>query len=306
MIVVLSLNTSLDRILDVPNFSPGEVNRAAGSAVFAGGKGLNVARVLRQLGHSVRVVGLLGGTPTEVIRRQCDALGIEQRWVAIPGESRTCVIIADPVTEQQTVVNEKGPPISPSILPGLRDTIERSVSDGDLLCISGSAPPGVPDNLYADLVRVLQGRGVRVLVDVSGVPLAASLDARPWAAAPNREEYGAIGGDGPPRHQVTKLAEETRHAILTLGKDGALYAADNRVVHLRPPHVLTVNAVGSGDALVAGFLAGTEQGETGLDALRLGVACGASNAASREPGIESRDAVEALWNAVTISEVADT
>jgi tagatose 6-phosphate kinase len=294
VIVVLSLNTALDRTLVVPGFTAGRVQRAERSLLFAGGKGLNVARVVRALGLPVRVVGFLGGMPAPYIRMRCDELGIEQRWVETEEDSRTCVILVDPEKRAETVVNEAGPWIGPVLLERLRATLRDTVGAGDILSLSGSAPPGVPDALYLEVVEEIQARGARVLVDAAAAALRAALDASPWAVTPNAEEAAAALGDADPPDLARRLARHASHVILTLGSSGALYAHGDRVERVPAPQITCVNAVGSGDALVAGFLAGVECGMAPREAVRLGMACGASNAARLEPGIGSRVEVERL------------
>jgi tagatose 6-phosphate kinase len=301
MIVVLSMNTAVDRPMLVPNFSPGEVYRAQRADYFAGGKALNVARALRQLGEPVRVVGTLGGMPANFIRAWCDRARVDGRWVEIAAESRTCVIVVDPVSGRETVLNEPGPSLSSDETQRVTPEIERSTGEGDILCISGSMPPGVPADFYAGLVRRMRDRGVAVLVDASGDSLALALEARPWAAAPNASECAtalALGEDLPAL--VMALAERVDHAMVTLGSEGLLYAHGGAVWRISPPGIHAVNAVGSGDAFVAGFLAGITRGLPGREAARLGVACGASNAARFEPGIGSVVEVERLSALVRI------
>jgi len=305
VISVLSLNTAIDRVFVVPGFQVGRVYRAESVQAYAGGKGLNVVRALRRLDVPTRVVGFLGGAPTPFIEERCAAIGVDQRWVPTADESRTCAIIVDPDSHHQTVVNEPGPTVGDADLNRLRGTLEDATLPGDILCISGSAPPGAPDDLYAQIVRSMRARGVRVLADVSGRVLRLTLDAHPWAVAPNVDECLAAfspPGSPAPVELLERLTEYAEHALLTLGRDGLLYAGSesSHRWHLRPPDVRTVNAVGSGDALAAGFLAGIAEGLTGLEAARLGVACGASNAGRLEPDIGPRDGVESLMGGVRI------
>ena len=307
MIVVLSLNTAVDRVVRIPEFVAGHVYRGEDAEFHAGGKGLNVARALRRLGEPVRVVGFLGGMPREFIRRGCAELGIEQRWVEIEGETRTCVIVVDPASESQTVVNEPGPMVREEEVRRLREELRRSTAPGDLLCISGSAPPGVPDDCYAQIIGDLQPREVRVLADVSGKVLRLALEAHPWAVAPNYEEtVAAFSRGGSEVEMAELLTEYTEHALLTLGRDGVLYAHQGAAWRLRPPNIRTVNAVGSGDAFVAGFLAGVARGLDSLDAVRLGVACGASNASRLEPNIGPMEEIEELAEGVSVEPVSMT
>lgn len=301
MIVVLSLNTAIDRLMLVPGFAVGAVFRAERSVAVAGGKALNVARVLRQLGQSARVVGTLGGMPEDFVRAWCNRAEVDGRWIRIEEDSRTCVIVIDPQSARQTVLNEPGPNLSADEVWRIDEAIDGAIQEGDTLCISGSLPPGVPASFYADLVRRLQGRGVRVLVDASDQTLRLALESHPWAVAPNVSECAlALSQPEDPQRLIVALSERVDHAMLTLGAEGLLYAHEGYAWRIRPPAICTVNAVGSGDACVAGFLAGMNRGLPALDAIRLGVACGAANAARFEPGIEDIAAVERLSALVRI------
>ena len=305
MIVILSLNTAVDRVVRIPGFEAGHVYRAEDAESHAGGKGLNVARALRRLGEPVRVVGFLGGAPRDFIVRRCTELGVEQRWVEIEGETRTCVIVVDPSSEAQTVVNEPGPVVGEEELVRLREELKRSTAPGDLLCISGSAPRGVPDDCYVHIIRDLQPRDVRVLADISGKVLRLALEAHPWALAPNYEEtVAAFARKGSAVEMAELLTEYTEHVLLTLGREGVLYASRDGAWRLRPPDVPTVNAVGSGDAFAAGFLAGIARRLDPLDAVRLGVACGASNASRLEPNIGPIGEIEELAEKVSVEQVS--
>jgi tagatose 6-phosphate kinase len=299
VLAVLSLNTALDRTEVVPGFTSGMVFRATRSSVQAGGKGLNVARVLRRLGAAVRVIGFLGGPPALPITQACRDLGIDTCWIPTANESRTCIIITDPESGLQTVVNEPGPPVSPEDVDAIRAAVLEHVGEGDVLAIAGSAPPGVPAEFYRDLVTELQRCRVRFLVDVAGDSLRPALTAQPWAVAPNLSEaQSALEERIGDREAIKSLSMHADHAILTLGAQGVLYAHRGMLLRMSPPEVPSVNAVGSGDALVAGFLAGIERGMDSADALRLGIACGASNAMMLEADIGPLDEIERLAAAV--------
>ncbi|HEX8919366.1 MAG TPA: hexose kinase [Chloroflexota bacterium] len=299
MITVLSLNTAIDRLLVVPGFAAGNVYRARGARRFAGGKGLNVARAVRQLGEGVRVLGFAGGMTGEFVDAWCRKRGIEARWVVTECESRTCVIVVDPDADRQTVLNEPGPNISADELDRMRHLVQESVGPGDLLAISGSPPPGVPEQFYAEIVFELARWGVRVLIDAAGDVLRLALEAGPWSAAPNRNELeGVTGRTMGERDAADWLARRTQCALLTLGRDGLIFAADSRMWRLSAPDVDSVNAVGSGDALVAGFLVASARGAEPLEAARLAAACGAANAERLEPGIGDLERVEDLVRVV--------
>lgn len=301
MILVLSLNTAIDRTMVVRSLHLGEVHRAQSVHLYAGGKGLNVARALRRLEEPVRVIGWLGGSPERFVRSRCADLGIEQRWINIEGESRTCVIVLDLDSGEQTVVNEPGPRVSEAETEQLLAELRRSAQPGDILCISGSTPPGVPDGLYAHIVTELQRQDVRVLVDTSGPALQESVAVSPWAIAPNYDEcLATFGGNSTPDGITRRLMGTVEHVLVTLGAEGVLYGQGDQVVRALPPRVQAVNAVGSGDAFVAGWLTGMNRGDDPEDAIRLAVACGASNASRLEPEIGTVHEVQSLLAQVEI------
>jgi len=295
VITVLSLNTAIDRTLLVPGLRLGQVRRARQVWTEAGGKGLNVARVVRQLGQPVRVLGFLGGEARGCIEQRCAELGIEQRWTQIGGESRTCVILADPETGRQTVVNEQGPEIRPEEAERLLATLEATLAAGDLLSLAGSLPPNMPADFYARVIRIGRRARARVLVDAGGETLRLALEAHPWAAAPNEEECSAaLGPAQTPLALAHRLAEHCDCGLLTLGPAGLIVASGQGTFRVQPPQVPAVNAVGSGDAFVAGFLVGTVAELPANQAARLGAACGAANAGRFEQGIGSRREMETV------------
>lgn len=263
-----------------------------------------MARVLRQLGQPVQVVGFLGGSPAGWIREQCTALSITQHWVEITGESRTCLIVVDPETAEPTVVNEPGPYIKQVEIDRLDRVLQQHTRSDDVLCISGSAPPGVPDDFHASLIRKLRRRAIRVLVDVSGSALIQAWEVSPWAVAPNLEEYAAAFGRADAINAARHLATRAEHVLLTLGGEGALYARGTHIIRVHPPVIDVVNPVASGDAFVAGWLAAMGEGKAPLEAVRLAVACGAANASYLSPGIGSPAEVNALLSADSVEVLA--
>jgi 1-phosphofructokinase family hexose kinase len=301
LIIVLSLNTAIDRVLQIPSLEPGSVTRATESRAFAGGKGINVARNLRKLGYDVRLVGFLGGAAGTFIEGECRTRGIDARWTRMAGETRTCVTLVEP-TGRQSVVNEPGPWVTPDEIERLLEMLQASVVSGDLLCISGTAPPGSPVSLYGRIVREM--RGLRVLVDAGGDALRSAIEDGAWAIAPNQEELRAATESDAPLEEIAQtVADKAEVVLVTLGREGCLLAYGEQLWKAKAPRIGEVNAVGSGDAFVAGFLSATERGLDAVAAVRLAVACGASNAMHLEPWIGPGDEIEALLSQVEVSEV---
>jgi tagatose 6-phosphate kinase len=294
-ISVLSLNTAIDRVVRLERLVPGGVMRAEDATAFAGGKGLNVARALRRLSEQVQVIGFLGGSVRPFIENACTKASIQTVWAPTAGDSRTCTILIDEASGSQTVVNEPGPRVQQSEIDVLLQTVRASVRAGDLLCISGSAPPGVADELYGQIVREMNERGVRVLVDASGGALCEAVSAQPWAVCPNEDELRAATGEtGDTTHAAGALGAAIPVVIVTLGRRGCLLVHEGQTWRVHAPTIREVNAVGSGDAFAAGFLAGIARGQSPIDAVTLAVACGASNASRLEPSIGPESEIERL------------
>jgi tagatose 6-phosphate kinase len=304
-LTVLSLNTAVDRTLVVPGLQVGGIYRAGDVYAEAGGKGLNVARFLRQLGEPVRVVGFLGGTATQFIRKRLDAAGIEQHWVETEGESRTCLILLDGEAHPPTVVNEPGPVVRAAEVAMLRRTIFDLIKPDDTVCLSGSAPPGLPPGFTGEIVSTLQSRGARVLVDTSEARLPEALQASPWAVTPTDDEARGTLGSMPPVELALALAAHSQHVVLTRGAQGAIYAESGEAWQLTSPPIVALNPIASGDALVAGFLSRIERGASGLDSARFGVACGTSNAARIAPSLPDLSAIEEVETGVTVRQIGE-
>lgn len=305
-VTVLSLNTAIDRTLVVPGLRPGGIYRAQSVRVEAGGKGLNVARVLRQLGEPVRVAGFLGGTAVPLVRERCTAIGIEQHWVEIEGESRTCLILLDGGGGPPTVINESGPSIGEPEVDELRRRLLEVVRPGEIVCLSGSAPPGVPAGWVRQIVSDLQARGVRVLVDTSDARLGEALEAVPWAVTPTLDEAAGVLGLETPEDLASALATRATHVVLTEGARGAIYAGGGDLWQLSPPPIVALNPIASGDALAAGFIAATARGSSGLESARFGVACGTANARQIAAGIPPVAEVEHIAAQVTVAKPGET
>lgn len=294
MIHVLALNPALDRTLSVSSFTVGGVHRASLVHIAAGGKPLDVARVLRRLGRPVQVIGFLGGLVATPIQIECDALGIEQTWIPIGGETRTCSIVMDPVTSVQTVINEAGPEIEPQEMEAVRDAVLAAPSATWIF--TGSLPPGLPANTYAQLIVALRERGSRVFLDTSGAALPAGLESIPWAIKPAEHELRDLPtvANLDVEDAAKVLRRYAQYICVTRGEHDVIFADAQHLCRATPPQVRVVNTVGSGDAFVAGFVAGLEDHGDPLEALRLAVACGASNATLPHADIGSQSQVAAL------------
>lgn len=296
MIVTLTVNPSLDRTITLgAPLQRGEVQRAERVSVEPGGKGINVARVVHSAGHPVRAV--LPADANDPILRGLDALDLPYRTVRLGAPVRTNLALteADGTT---TKVNESGPELAGETVEALARLLVLESERADWVVLSGSLPPGVPVDWYAQLVRALRPWGCRIAVDTSDAPLRALADAfgeaapdliKPNAfelaqltgADPEALEAGAAAGD--PSRSVaaarTLLAAGVRAVLVTLGGAGAVLVTETGAWWGSPPPIAVRSTVGAGDSSVAGYILAETRGLAEPERLRQAIAHGSAAAA---------------------------
>jgi 1-phosphofructokinase family hexose kinase len=282
-------NVAIDRTLEVPGFVSGGVWRAQSVRATCGGKGINVARAVVGLGHRAACAGLLAGHTGRLAAATARDEGLEGAWTWIPGESRTCVIIlgGDDAT---TVINEPGTLIAPLDWVRLEQDVAAAAARADVVCISGSLPPGAPPGGLTRLVTAARGSGRPVWVDTSGAALKEAVHAAPVAIKVNVGEAEemlqyAVPTTDYAAQAALELSRRCAAAVaITLSGEGAVLATDGRVWTAWPPRVRVVSPVSSGDCFLAGLVLGmAEESDPGA-ALRRGVAAGTASVLSAKAG----------------------
>ncbi|GIH71337.1 1-phosphofructokinase family hexose kinase [Sphaerimonospora thailandensis] len=264
MILTVTLNAALDVTYEVAELVPGGTHRASAVHERAGGKGVNVARVLTALGRDrVLATGLAGGPAGAEITRELAAAGIPARFAPIAGDSRRTVTIV--ASGDATVFNEPGPVVTDGEWHGFRERFRALCGEAEVAVLSGSLPPGVPRDAYAQLTTDARARGVRVLLDADGEALRLGLAARPDVAKPNAAELARVAGPGPVAEAARSLlANGPGAVVVSRGADGLLAVTSAGTWSVRPPRPLSGNPTGAGDA-VAAALARALRGTAPLD-----------------------------------------
>lgn len=284
-ILTVSLNAALDLTYRVEGFGVGRNHLVKEVARFAGGKANNVARAMRTLGHGVIATGFAGGANGRLIEQMLTAQGATAAFVAIEQESRLCLTVIDPVAGTHTHLREPGPTVTDAELDRFRERFRLLIRQVDFAVISGSLPPGLPDDLYAELVSTAYQVGqVRCVVDAAGTALHRVLPAQPYMVKPNLEELSEWAGRPlTTEAEILEAARDLNNAgplivAVSLGAGGLLLVSPEGSWRAVPPAVPVVNAIGSGDSLVAGFVAGLQEGRSAVEIIRMAVACGTANA----------------------------
>ena len=283
MIYTVTFNPSLDYVVQVDDFAVGEINRTRTESIYPGGKGINVSLVLQNLGLPSVALGFTAGFSGAEIERLLQEAGCRCDFIAVKaGYSRINTKI---ISGAETALNGQGPQLSEVELAALFNKLRRLTQD-DVLVLAGSIPASLPDNIYEQILELLQPVGTRVVVDATGDLLLKVLKYRPFLIKPNHEELGEFFGRGPLLTEEEILAaaqrlqqQGARNVLVSRGANGALLLDENGKMHKQAsPKGTLVNSVGAGDSMVAGFLAGYLQTQDYDAALRLGVAAGSASA----------------------------
>lgn len=260
-VVTVTLNPAIDQTVSIPGFTAGQVNRVAESRSDAGGKGVNVAGVLSDLGVEVIATGFLGWDGAALFETFFERKRIADRFVRIAGRTRVGIKIVDDTTNQTTDINFPGLSPKPEDLGELTDQIAALAAvPGRWFVLSGSTPPGVADRIYADLIATIHAKGGQVVLDTSGSPLRAALASGPDVMKPNVEELSDLVGQplespGAVRDAAASLLEQgVRRVVVSMGGAGAVFVDRGQALLARPPRVTVRSTVGAGDAMVAGLV----------------------------------------------------
>jgi 1-phosphofructokinase family hexose kinase len=306
VIVTVTPNPVLDRTLTVPRILFDEMIRAQAVRLDWGGKGFNVSRALKALGAASLAMGFVGGATGQMLERGLGDMGITTDLVHISAETRTNIVISDADTKRYIKVNEAGPTVRADEMAAFVDRARARVRPGDLWVLSGSLPPGLPHDFYAQLASVVQTGGAKALLDSSAEPLRQGCLASPYLVKPNAVEAAQMTG-----HTVNSIGDALgatgfflRQGIqcvaLSLGADGLLLAGQRRAVWARPPRVRALNPVGAGDALLAGTVWALEQQLSWEEMARWGVAAGTAAAMREGVDVGTRSEVQALYDQTQI------
>ena len=301
MIVTFTPNPALDKTVVVPGFTLGQIVRTADVQILAGGKGFNVARSLRVLGADPLIVAPLAGHIGRLIDDLAQAEGLRCDHIWFDGETRTCLSIVDPTSGTVSEVYETGPVLPPAAWDRTLEVVCQHLVPGNLLTVSGGFPPGIPDDALKQISERAYEAGVPAMFDTYGQQLRRALVAHPRLVKCNAHEAGDL---------LARPVEGVEHAlgaaadiralgaqsvVITLGAAGAVGVDEHgEPFGWQAPKVLSISAVGSGDACFAGIVLGLAAGESLQEATHRGVAAGAANTLSIGAGLFERSRAEHL------------
>jgi tagatose 6-phosphate kinase len=289
MILTVTLNVAVDKLYLVDRFETGRVARVTTCNATAGGKGLNVSRIISILGEEVVATGFIGGHSGRFVEDLLRKDGIRNEFIPVEGESRTCINIID-AAGKNTELLEPGPTVAEEDQNRFVEQFSRFLPRCTVVTISGSLPVGCSPEFYARLIALVKAAGKKVILDTSGEALKRGLQAKPTLVKPNKDEAGALlGTDVTDVRQAADAARRLHDsgiscAVVSLGGAGAVMACDQGTFQGTPPDVKTVNTVGCGDSMIGAFAVAMMRGYSMEKALQLALEVSSANAMCRQTG----------------------
>ncbi|WP_341302101.1 1-phosphofructokinase family hexose kinase [Lysinibacillus sp. FSL H8-0500] len=305
MILAVTLNIALDHYYYVPHFRIGNVHRVAKQVVTAGGKGLNVARVIHQLQADVKATGIIGGFNGQRILQLVKEDGIAHHFMEAPIETRKCMNIVDE-SGISTELLESGEQLEEVHLESFIKEFSAMLAEAKVVTFSGSAMVGMPKTVYNQLIALCKTKCIPVLLDTSGELLKCGIEGEPTLIKPNQQELRQlVGGEIASIEDIIRASDKlvnnyVKYVVVSLGENGALLVMKDRVIRAVPPKMEVVNVVGSGDSMVAALAVSIAQGKTPEEMLRYSVAVSAVNTLSEKTGDIDLNKVEEIFSKVEV------
>lgn len=286
MIYTVTFNPALDYIVTLDELKTGCVNRTDTEQILPGGKGINVSIVLKNLGFENTALGFVAGFTGREIEKRLKEFGCKTEFIRIEeGMSRINVKLK---ADKETEINGTGPEISRDNLALLFRKFE-NMAEGDILVLAGSIPATLPDSIYSDIMKKIEGKGIKCVVDATGDLLLNVLKYRPFLVKPNKHELAemyhvSIDTEDDIIMYAKRLKESGAvNVLISMAGDGAILIDETGRVHKSPaPEGTVVNSVGAGDSMVAGFIAGFVEKGDYEHAFKMGISAGSASAFSKK------------------------
>jgi 1-phosphofructokinase family hexose kinase len=309
MIFTVTLNPAIDQTLVVPKFLAGDTIRVKSSRFDPGGKGINVSRVIQELGGESVAMGFAPGSLGRFVEQSLESANIETDFIHTKGETRTNITILDESRHVTTILSDPGPDTDPNSIKELRRRLKRRMRPGDWLVLAGSIPPPLTPAVYADIIHEASEAGVHTALDADGAALATGAEAHPEVLKGNRRELERLLDRHLADEQaVLDAAHEVRKSgvktvVVTRGREGAIATNNGHDFRGAAPRVRSVSAVGSGDAFLAGVVLTLSQGGSLEEAMKLGIASGTAAVLNQGTELCRRREVDILLPRVRVHEI---
>ncbi|MDF2592783.1 MAG: pfkB [Clostridia bacterium] len=280
MIITVTLNPAVDKVMVIKDFKTGSVNRASEIMVEAGGKGINVSKTISSLGGISKAFGILAGQGGSFVEKSLNLLKIDNDFLYVDGETRTNVKISDPINHIVTDINEPGPVVSKEAIEKLSQKLSEGMHKDDVLVLTGSTPQGVDKDIYKLWIEAAKAVGIRCVLDADGELLKNGIEAGPYLIKPNIHELESLyETQTSSMDEIIELAKRllekgTEMAAVSCGEKGAVFVTNSWVAVAEGIKTTVKSTVGAGDAMVAALSYGIHEKLEPEDMIKLAAACG--------------------------------
>ncbi len=309
MIYCVVCNPVLDIIYGIDELQSGSKYSGASSEYYPAGKGINIAKVVKELGEEVNVIGLIPENDLIRFRRYFESLGINSNLYTIEGNVCVNTIINEKSTGNVTHITNAGYQLSTRIQDEFQEFLEKHIQPNDIWALSGSLPQGFDANAYMKIIEICKKKNSSIMLDSMGLAFSMGVRAKPTMIKPNLEELEAFFGEHIEgvHHIALKgkrlLDMGIEYVFISLGADGMIAIHENDCLLCSAPSVDVIDTLGSGDALVAGFLVAQTRNFSFIESCRMGIACGVSNALHPGQGVVENDQIWSIMEEVSIEAV---
>lgn len=279
MIITVTLNPAVDKVMIINDFKVGSVNRISEIMVEAGGKGINVSKTISSIGGRSKAIGILAGPSGSFIEKSLESMNIDSEFINVDGETRTNIKIIDTIKNVVTDINEPGPIVSHEVISKFSKLLFDVLKKDDLLVLTGSASQGIDTNIYNSLIKKAKASGIRCILDADGELLKNGIEAGPYLVKPNINElerlYGVQTNSIDEVIELAKriLANGTEIVAVSMGEKGAVFVANSWVAVAEGIKTKVKSTVGAGDSMVAALSYGIHQKLELETMLKLAIAC---------------------------------
>ena len=302
MIYTVTVNPSIDYIVQLKELTLGEVNRMDYDNKLPGGKGINVSRILRELGHDSVALGFLGGKTGEIVREALEHDGLKTDFTPIAQDTRINVKIH---AQQETEINGRGPHVSDTEVANFKEQLSHLTAD-DTVIFAGSLAPNLDSGFYFDLIKMVRQQGAQFVIDTTGESLLKTLPEHPLLVKPNNHELADLfhttfnGLDDIVAAGRKLLTMGAQHVLVSMAGDGGLMITPDKVYRSLAPKGTVINSVGAGDSMIGGFVGTFAATNDPFEAFRYGLACGSATAFSED--LATRAKIDEILPQIEISE----
>ncbi|MFH5812403.1 1-phosphofructokinase [Companilactobacillus sp. FL22-1] len=306
MIYTITVNPSIDYVLQLKALTTGEVNRTTSDVKLPGGKGINVSRILKALNINSMALGFVGGATGSMFEELLAQHDLKTSFTRVKEDTRINVKINAVDQNEETEINGAGPNISTSEKQTFMDNLNE-IGKGDIVVMAGSLCKNLNNNFYLDIAKKIQKQGAEFVIDTTGQALLDTLPLHPLVVKPNHHELADLfnvtfKNDQEIITYARKLLEKgAKHALVSMAGDGALLVTKDKAYKSNAPKGTVINSVGAGDSMIAGFAGTFMETNDPIESFHMGAACGSATAFSQDIAVKAK--IDEVYKNISITEI---